>query len=291
MAKTLRFSKGDRVEITKNLSYHGFNIGEVVEIYAISTSVASGLRNGYWARTAKASWFITDDECKLATKQPQVNMSTTGVDALRKALVLQCAQTMCKANNTITTLEIKDELRKTQPAYNWRQHLHNGVPGVSEIMAEFVNSGVFNVTADNGTYRTYSLVGYTKPTKTRSHKTTARVVSVKVKSTKKATKKAKSTSTTNWTPNSTITRKSALNLMRNNKGHFFSVLFEKQEDGSLRTMNCQYLPGQTPSDTYVKVKEASLVRAGDPNPIRQFRLDSVKLLSIAKNTYKIRGNK
>ena len=71
--------------------------------------------------------------------------------AMKKA-VLDTAKQLCKANNTVTTLEIKTELRRDYPYYYWDQQT------VSNYMAQLAGDGLFTYT-DNGTYRTYSLVG------------------------------------------------------------------------------------------------------------------------------------
>ncbi len=72
-----------------------------------------------------------------------------------KDAVLKVAQDLAKANNTVTTLEIKNELRRDYPYYFWTQDI------VSKYMDQLAGDGVFSYT-DNGTYRIYSLVGNTK---------------------------------------------------------------------------------------------------------------------------------
>jgi hypothetical protein len=265
-----KFKKGDKVVITGNTSGHGFNIGDTVEICSL------GLGSNYNARNAKASWYVNVVDCKLANSvtpktQPMANTNTTSTV---KALVLGCAQSLMRANNTCTTLEIKLELRKTQPAYFWTQQI------VSNIMDEFATAKVFTY-SDNGTFRTYS--DPSRPV-TKVAKTTRAS-----KTTKIATKVAKSSSPAKkFTATGTLSRTAALKLIRNNKGHFFTVVFTKKEDGSTRTMNCQYLSGQTVDKNYVKVREASLIRTNDPNPIRQFATSNMKMLSIAGNCYKVK---
>lgn len=195
--------------------------------------------------------------------------NNTTIDATRVGLVLAAAQKLLGANNTVTTLEIKTELRKTHSQFYWTQDV------VSKCMDDFSSQGAFSYT-DNGTFRTYS-----DPTK----KPAARVA--KPKPTKAAAKSV-AKSTRKWAATKSMSRSKAEKRMCNNKGHFFTVVFTKLTDGTERTMNCQYLPGQTTGTGYIKVKEASLVRAKDPNPIRQFDLSTVKFLSIGGETYKIR---
>jgi hypothetical protein len=68
-----------------------------------------------------------------------------------KDAVLTVAKQLAKANNTVTTLEIKTELRRDYPYYFWTQSV------VSSYMDQLAGDGIFSYT-DNGTYRTYSLV-------------------------------------------------------------------------------------------------------------------------------------
>lgn len=67
-----------------------------------------------------------------------------------KDAVLTVAKNLLKANNTVTTLEVKTELRRDYPYYFWTQQV------VSDYMAQFAGDGIFSYT-DNGVYRTYSL--------------------------------------------------------------------------------------------------------------------------------------
>jgi hypothetical protein len=70
--------------------------------------------------------------------------------AMSKA-VLSTAKDLLKANNTVTTLEIKLQVRRDYPYFYWDQ------PTISKYMDGFAGDGIFKYT-DNGTYRTYSLV-------------------------------------------------------------------------------------------------------------------------------------
>lgn len=67
-----------------------------------------------------------------------------------KDSVLTVAKDLLKANNTVTTLEIKQVLRRDYPYYYWTQQV------VSDYMAQFAGDGIFTF-VDNGTYRIYSL--------------------------------------------------------------------------------------------------------------------------------------
>lgn len=255
--KNTKFKIGDKIEITAKKHGHGFNIGDVVEIYSIGSL-------GYSARNSKANWVVGVDECKLANKTKPSKKMANATDATRKVLVLSCAQKLLSPNNTVTTLEIKTELRKTYPQYYWTQDV------VSKIMNDFSTNKVFTYT-DNGTYRTYS-------NPTRKTRNTVKAVS------KPAPKKAATAPSKNYS--STITKSQALKMMMNNKGHFFTATFIKADNTS-RTMNCQYLAGQVPDNKSVKVREACLMKSGD-NAIRQITLDRLKELKIAGSTYKVR---
>lgn len=167
-------------------------------------------------------------------------------------------------------------MRTNYPGNKWEQD------DMSEIMMEFESQGVFVVTKDNGTYRTYSDPTWVKastPLPTINHAIKQQVAIAK---NKPATKKNTGTGVTY------ITRKKAIDLMMNNRGHFFTAVFAKR-DGSLRTMNCQYLAGQVPSPLgYLKVNEAKLVKAKNPNPIRSVNIQTLKELKIAGTYYKIK---
>lgn len=67
-----------------------------------------------------------------------------------KDAVLTVAKGLLKANNTVTTLEIKLELRRDYGYYFWTQKV------VSDYMDQFAGDGIFTY-IDNGTYRIYSL--------------------------------------------------------------------------------------------------------------------------------------
>lgn len=89
---------------------------------------------------------------KAPTKS--LSISTTNKKENMKAMkdaVLTVAKQLAKANNTVTTLEIKTELRRDYPYYFWTQQ------AVSDYMSQLAGDGIFTYT-DNGTYRTYSLV-------------------------------------------------------------------------------------------------------------------------------------
>lgn len=136
--------------------------------------------------------------------------------------VYDTAKGLLKANNTTTTLEIKNVLRQTQPNRKWFQS------DISDIMDDLQQQGKFNY-SDNGKFRVYS---------------------APVKNTR-----------TTKAPNSNgrISRSKAIDMIENSAGHFFTVTFTKK-DGSHRVMNCQYSKQRTQQNAklgYITVVELS----------------------------------
>lgn len=223
----------------------------------------------------------------------------------KKTAVHIAATLLLKANNTVTTLEIKEALRISVGG-KWYQTSANpdGEIGVSEIMQELASEGKFDY-VDNGTFRVYS----GKPVSQVAVQATAPAVNPtpSAPKAKKSKEKAKTLFGLKITGKvQTISRTAAYKAMSNNKGHFFTAVFTAK-DGSERLMNCQYLKDQTGVDLgYVKVKEASLIREaakatkfngkGEPldeqnKPIRVIRnvnLQTLKAIKIGGNLYKIR---
>lgn len=107
----------------------------------------------------KNGWFeICDDNgnCLTAssTELKKHFYETLNTDYIMKAMKEACllvAKQLAKANNTVTTLEVKQELRRDYPYYFWTQDT------VSSYMSQFAGDGIFTY-SDNGTFRTYSLV-------------------------------------------------------------------------------------------------------------------------------------
>jgi len=83
-----------------------------------------------------------------------------------------------------------------------------------------------------------------------------------------------------------ISHAKALELMENNKGHYFTAVFIKK-DQTERTMNCKLMANQVPDRLgYIKVKEAVLLRQGK-NAIRNVNLQTLKALQIGKKSYRV----
>lgn len=175
-------------------------------------------------------------------------MNQTTVD-MSKALLSQALIELLAPNNRVTTLELKLHLRRTAPGFYWTQAV------VSEMMNELYERGVLTYT-DNGTYRTYSL-----PV---------------------SEKKAKKTS-----DKKSISKTKAIELMENNRGHFFTAVFTKK-NGDDRKINCQYLKDQEASKLgYIKVRELNKLKDKEQS-IRQINVQTLKSLKINGVVYKVK---
>lgn len=246
---------------------HPFNPGDTVSVFR-------DFNDGSY------DCFRIGDGTAFRMKANQLQQTNTTTMKLMKDAVRATALKLCQANNTVTTLEIKTELRKTHPYFHWIQNTRNGLIGVSEYMDELYNDGEF-VYTDNGSYRVYSAVTVVKPQTKRGR---PRKVVATVGGTPIGTVTIKNKSTHNVR---SISRKKALDLMANNKGHFFTATFVKQ-NGDERTINCQYMKGQVPTATgYVMVREAQKMKDG-VNAIRQINLQTLSNIRIGGQNYNIR---
>lgn len=184
--------------------------------------------------------------------------------------VLDTANQLLVANNTVTTLEIKNELRKKYPTS--KAYVQKFV---SDTMANFQTSGLFTYT-DNGTFRVYSKAGASGVA--GSTGTVGTSTNVSVKTSKAASvKKIKPAPTKKQT-----SRSNAILLMQESKGHFFSVLFTTKS-GNDREMTCQYYKGQAPSQLgYVKVVDVK------EQQIKNVNIQTLKRLKINNTIYTIK---
>lgn len=181
-------------------------------------------------------------------------MSTT--KQLMQDLVENAASDLAKANNTFTTLELKTKLRIEHSEFVWNQGT------VSSIMMDLATSNKFTF-VNNGTYRIYSTPVASLPAR-------------QVKLSSKAKQTAK------------ISRVKALEMMKNNKGRFFTVTFIKK-DGTTRVLNGIYVKDQIPSQLgYVLVKDAKLMKTKAKEQIRNVNLQTLATIKIAGNTYQVK---
>ena len=80
---------------------------------------------------------VCDSEGNCISVNPnQVTLKQTNMKAMKNA-VLGTAKDLLKANNTVTTLEIKQQLRKDYPYFYWDQST------VSKFMDGFAGDGIF----------------------------------------------------------------------------------------------------------------------------------------------------
>lgn len=212
----------------------------------------------------------------------------------RKQLVYQVADAICAKTNKLSTKQLKLELRNQYPDETWNKY-DNG-QGVSELFHELVKEGKFVSVYDNGTYQTYASPKYKISNRkgagfiadmeeaiTNLSQPTGVIV---IKSVKKTTKTNKTKATSS--ADGRISRVKARDLMKNNKGRFFTVTFIKKEDNTERTMNCQYLSNQAPNNSFIKVKDQALHKVNPTNCIRSFDLNTLKKLSIGGKKYNVR---
>lgn len=174
--------------------------------------------------------------------------------------ILSVAKKLCKANNTVTTLEIKTELRKRYPNSRWEQSK------VSSVMNDAYTAGKFTYT-DNGTFRTYSLAG--KGT------TSTPVAQVSTPTVTGKVKKVKAPMTTQK-----ISRTKALELIQNSNGKFFTVTFIKK-DGTRRVLNGQYTPDMGVSPLgYILVRDISAVRRNEDKKVKNVNLQTIESITL-----------
>lgn len=175
-------------------------------------------------------------------------------------LIETVAKELLHANNTITTLEIKQELRKKYPHYSWFQEQ------VSTTMAFFADQGIFNY-EDNGSYRIYydpknpiNPTPFKKSTKTKVQITNGGVIDVNT------TKQ----------------------LIENSKGKIFSITFTKLNKDN-RKMVCRYLKdlNDTKLD-YLMVKDMVEAKKGQSyEAIRRVKYNTISEISINKTKYTV----
>lgn len=274
----MKFKVGDRVKIAKTSPYYGDPYPNSTNPMNVEGTLTDCLRDKTnpnwfplsvdWDNGQSDNYNITD----LELVNTQTNNKMTTNQLMKDALKAQVDK-LLKANNTVTTLEVKVELRKTDPEFYWDQAT------VSRMMDELAQDGTLTYT-DNGTYRTYSAVNSTLPSQTTvgvsGHGVTTPTT---VKTPQKITKTVGVKK---------ISRTKALDLLKNSKGHFFTAVFVKK-DNTDRTINAQYIKDQTPSVLgLVKVRETSKLKANE-NPIRQININTLKSLSIGGEIYKIRN--
>lgn len=261
---------GDKVQITSGKGSHFLKIGSTATVVGTPAQgggylIVEGTNAGHPTRPESTiKQYIFENQCKIMRPKAQ------------NTDILSTATQLARANNTVTTLEIKTELRKL---FDVKQ------AEVSTAMADFATKGLFSY-KDNGTYRVYSLANVKFPSKSQTRRglvkgsATALAAGAKAAATRAKNKGGVSVG-------NVISRSKALQLMQNNKGHFFTAEFVKQ-DGTLRKLNGQYVSGQSTNPLgYVLVKESGKLKTG-VNAIRNINLQTLKSIKIGGVKYTVK---
>ena len=208
-------------------------------------------------------------------------MSTQITNLDKANLVFNMAIRLLKPQNKITTLEIKMQLIKDYPIIEWKQQF------VHEAMDAFYRQGLFIIADDNGTYRTYSDPNYNHitvdaeivpfdalPVYTKSIDNTTTNASISTND-KQASPKASSVT------KSAIDKNKALELMKNNRGHYFTAFIK--ENGTVEVLNCQFVKAKqdlnAPNSVVVKLRKKAI------ESYKKFELENLAELSINKENF------
>lgn len=216
------------------------------------------------------------------------NLSRTKV----RTAVENTTNKLLKANNTVTTLEIKVELRKMYPNTRYNQDL------ISDTMKQLSQENKYTY-IDNGTYRIYSLIN--QPSSTRVKRGLVKGSAIALAAGAKAALTRLKNKTVHLTVaqpisnfvksktlSNKISRQKALDMIKDNKGHFFTAVFVKK-DGTDRKINAQYLKDQQDMSLgYIKVREASKLKSTPNDCTRNVNLQTLKSLKIKGNEYTIK---
>jgi len=208
----------------------------------------------------KTEVLVEETPIDISKLKPITEMATT---AQRNA-VLIAALEMLQSSNKITPQEVKERLRKDEREYRWTQSV------VEELLEEVCTKGLLASCKGGYCSKSTPMIG-------RSSKS----VTVKGKTIKTVSKIAKPA----FTKTVKISKTTALGLIKNNKGRFFTAVFAKK-DGTTRTINCQYRKGQPASEFgYIQVNESGLLKTDPTKAIRQINMQTLKSLTIAGTRY------
>jgi len=181
-----------------------------------------------------------------------------------KAKVLAMANRLVKPNGTVTTLEIKNELRQKFPDQKWFQ------AEISNVMNEF-NIDEKCTYTDNGTYRTYSMIKNT----------------IAKNNSKVTKKKHKIFSISGEKDVINIGKAAALKIMESTKGKFFTAVF-KTKKNVLRVINGQRTEIQPYKELgYVLVREGKAARKNPKKALRNINIQTLQELRFNQKIYKI----
>ena len=166
----------------------------------------------------------------------------------KKKMIFAMANRLLEANNTVTTLEIKTELRQKYPNEKWYQD------DISDVMDDFAGEGLFKFKSEpGGMFRIYSAF------KVAAKATPGKPIR--------------------------ISKTKALELIGSTNSKFFTMIFVKK-DGTERTINCRFKgkPQISPLG-YLSVIDVAKQRK-DPNDCRrQVNLQTLKKMRIFGQDY------
>lgn len=263
---------GQKVIITDGHN-HGFKVGSIYEIrrtdgdfFMLTDSrkyLVQHLKiHQFKALENEIEALKEETPIDISKLKPIIEMATTA----QKNAVLITALELLRASNKITPEQVIEKLRKDEKEYRWTLTV------VKEHMETFVSKGfIVNVKGS-----------YISPNTTFG-KSSASVKTATSKAVKTISKVAKPASG----KITKISKTTALDLIKNTKGRFFTAVFTKK-DGTLRTINCQYRKGQPTSEFgYVQVSESGLLKKSPTTAIRQINMQTLRGLTIAGNKYSL----
>lgn len=198
-----------------------------------------------------AWYYAYESQLNIYTEQ-QIAMTAK---QLKRTAVIETARRLLTANNTVTTLEMKAELRIQYPDFYWSQ------ADVSQWMDSLASENKYSYTS-TGNYRIYSFY--------------------KAPNTKTTNTKTKTVKTSKNVSGNVINRAKALDMIKNNKGHYFTATWTKT-DGTVRTLNCQYSKDLNKvASNFIKVKSGTLA------DVKSINLNTLSELKIAGAVYTVK---
>ena len=209
----------------------------------------------------KTEVLVEETPIDISKLKPITEMATTS----QRNAVLITALEMLQSSTKITPEEVKEKLRKDEKEYRWVQ------PVVEKLLEELTFKDLIAECKGGYCSKTTPMVG-------RSTKSIITKAGTAIKTVSKTAKPA-------FTKTVKISKTTALGLIKNNKGRFFTAVFAKK-DGTVRTINCQYRKGQPASEFgYVQVNESGLLKTTPTKAIRQINMQTLKSLTIAGTRY------
>lgn len=304
---------GDKVKIVNNDGNlkHWLVIGsegEIVRILDNDEYFIEGtntLRNNKIQQRLKSKQFTIITNTKTETMKKQ-KFST---NQERQNAVLTVASELAGSNNNcVTTLELKLALEEKYPDVQWDQYDNGSVEGVTTLFYNLVRKGNFRSVANNGTFQVYADTSLPMPsrndianvpilvpqtvTKTvyvNKNKPVVPVASSPAAKLLKAIKKAVTPTPKVPASGTIISRTKALELLKDSKGAFVTVVFKKK-DGTIRTLNGQYSAKIQPTIGLglVTLRESSKAKKTPNDSLRQFNINELISLRTKGTTHIIR---